>query len=266
MIDRMRDIINNTAPSKQLGMLREFLQCVMLRALHEHHHTNRLAFVGGTALRLIFNLPRFSEDLDFSLVDKKNYDFKTILSNMKHAFAKSKLDVEVKFKEKKTVQSGWFSFPRLLHEMNLSRDPRRKLSIKIEVDSNPPRGAHIGRRVINRHFPLALVHYDLPSLFAGKLHAILTRAYIKGRDYYDLVWYLTRHNDVVPNLEMLNTALKQTGWQRMCITEATWHMEIKKCIERADWEAIVADVSPFLEDERDIDAMKLEYVLPLLER
>lgn len=264
MMDRMRDIVKNTAPPKQLGTLREFLQCMMLRALHEHHYTNRLAFVGGTALRLIFDLPRFSEDLDFSLIDKEGYDFKAILSDMKHAFSNSGLDVEVKLKGKKTVQSGWFSFPHLLHEMNLSRDPRRKLSIKVKVDTNPPHGAHNDRRVINRHFPLALVFHDLPSLFAGKLHAILTRQYIKGRDYYDLVWYLTRHKDIVPNIEMLNAALEQTGWRGARITEATWHLEIRKRIERADWKKIVADVSPFLEDERDIDAMTLEYVLPLL--
>jgi predicted nucleotidyltransferase component of viral defense system len=263
MKDRIKAVVEKSNPQIRLGILREFLQCVLLRNLHAHHHFNRIAFVGGTALRLIYDLHRFSEDLDFSLTGKEDLDFEEMLRDAKRAFGAEGVDVEVKAKDQKTVHVGWFSFPRLLYEMGISSDPRRKLSIKLDVDTNPPPGAHTEQHLINRHFPFALVAYDLPSLFAGKLHAVLTRAYTKGRDYYDLVWYLTRHKNVAPNIELLNAALDQTGWQGPRITPSTWKSEVQKHIEHADWKAIVRDVSPFLEDERDLEAMKFEYVIPL---
>lgn len=264
MKDRLRSILDNARPHDRLGVLREFLQCVMLRAIHERHRFENIAFVGGTALRLIYDIPRFSEDLDFSLIQKKGHDFKKMLSEIKQAFSEEGMDVEVKVKREGIVQNGWFSFPHLLHEIGLSVHPRQKLSIKIEIDTNPPTGARIERSLVNRHFPLAIAHYDMPSLFAGKLHALLQRAYVKGRDYYDLVWFMTKQKTVEPNMTLLNAALKQTEWKGDILTLENWRQVVRERIEGVDWNIVVNDVSPFLEDERDLDAMKLDYVLPLL--
>jgi Nucleotidyl transferase AbiEii toxin, Type IV TA system len=265
MKDRLKAVLEGQPAHRLPGLMREFLQCMALRVLHEHHHFGEMAFVGGTALRLIYGLPRFSEDLDFSLVEEAEINMGKLMGEMNAFFAASGIAVESSLKKKEAVCAGWLSFPKLLHEMGVSRDPRRVLSIKLEIDCRPPSGAHVERRLINRHFPLAVVHYDLPSLFAGKLHAVLTRPYVKGRDFYDLVWYRTRHVDLVPNLDFLNAALRQTGWKGDALRPETWRPTVKGRIARVDWSAIVRDVSPFLEDEGDLTAMTLEYVVPLFE-
>lgn len=263
MKDRLRAVIEGSGEHLRPSLVREFLQCMALRALHEGHDFGRIAFVGGTALRLAHGLPRFSEDLDFSLVEGQALDFERIAVEISRHYAASGIDVHTSRKEKGAVKILWLKFPKLLHEMGVTRDPRRVLSIKLEIDSRPPCGAAIERRLVNRHFPVAIVLYDLPSLFAGKLHAILTRAYVKGRDFYDLVWYRTRQPGLEPNFTLLNAALAQTGWQGEEILPVNWRRIVKGRIAEVDWEAIVRDISPFLEDEGDLKAMRLEYVLPL---
>lgn len=263
MRDRLRSVLDGSPEHLRPGLIREFLQCMALRALHEGHDFGCIAFVGGTALRLAYGLPRFSEDLDFSLVEGRALDFERIADEISRHYAASGVDADISRKEKGAVRSLWLKFPKLLHEMGVTSDLRRILSIKLEVDGNPPHGAMTERRLINRHFPIAVVLHDLPSLFAGKLHAVLTRAYVKGRDFYDLAWYRTRHADLVPNLTLLNAALVQTGWKGAEVDAKNWRHIVRERIEVVDWNEIVRDVSPFLEDEGDLKSMRLEYVLPL---
>lgn len=263
MKDRLLAVVNGEDAGRRPGALREFLQCMALRALHEGHDFGGIAFIGGTALRLIFGLPRFSEDLDFSLVKKEGFDLARLESEVGGIYAASGIEVEMSRRSVRAVQSLWLKFPGILHYAGVTTDPRRVVSIKLEVDTDPPEGARIERRLINRHFPIAVVHYDLPSLFAGKLHAVLTRQYVKGRDYFDLVWYRTRHPDLIPNLTLLNAALLQTGWNGEKVTEGNWRRAVRDRIRGVDWGLIVRDVSPFLEDARDLDSMRLEFVLPL---
>lgn len=97
----------------------------------------------------------------------------------------------------------------ILKEVGLAGVPEQKLSIKFEIDSNPPCGGVSEVGIINRHAMFALRYYDLPSLMAGKIHALITRKYAKGRDWYDLVWYRARRPAVEPNLEFLQNALDQ---------------------------------------------------------
>lgn len=263
MKDRLRDLVGREPAHRRAGVMREFLQCMALRVLHTSHDFGPLAFIGGTALRLLFDLPRFSEDLDFSLMERGAVDFDRLSQALERMYTDSGIAVETRWRSVRAVQSFWLKFPHLLHEVGVSRDPRRVLSIKLEVDCNPPAGAVVERHLINRYFPLALVHFDLSSLFAGKLHAVLTRPYVKGRDYYDLVWYRTRHPKLVPNINLLNTALRQTKWKGKGVDETNWKSIVGDRIRGVDWDAIVRDVSPFLEDEGDLEAMTLEYVLPL---
>ena len=265
MKDRLLAVVNGEDPVRRPGALREFLQCMALRALHDGHDFGNIAFIRGTALRLIFGLPRFSEDLDFSLVKKVGFDLAKLESEVGRVYEASGIEVEMSRRSVRTVQSLWLKFPGLLHYAGVTPDPRRVVSIKLEVDTDPPEGANIERRLINRHFPIAVVHYDLPSLFAGKLHAVLTRQYVKGRDYFDLVWYWTRHADLVPNFNLLNSALSQTKWDGGTVTEGNWRRKVLDRIRGVDWDTVVRDVSPFLEDVRDLDSMRLEFVLPLFE-
>ncbi len=246
-------------------LVREYLQARILESLQGNGAFLRWAFVGGTALRFLFSIPRFSEDLDFSLITPgKDADFKPAAVEIKRAFEREGYSIDVKVSEKRTVSFAWVRFPGLPHEVGISSHAARVLSIKMELDTNPPAGAQIENSVVRRHVTLNLCHYDKSSLLAGKIHAVLSRSWAKGRDLYDLVWYLADRTWPAPNLDLLNAALEQTGWNGPRVTEANWRKQLKNRIESLDWEKARADVKPFLERERDLDLVKKDILIGLL--
>jgi hypothetical protein len=130
--------------------------------------------------------------------------------------------VELKVSDQKTVRSAFVRFPGLLYELGLSGQQSEVLAVKIEVDTNPPAGAGLATTVVRRFVVLQLQHHDKASLLSGKLHAILQRAYTKGSDLYDLLWYLSDPTWPQPNLTLLNNALAQTHWQGETLTVVNW--------------------------------------------
>ena len=130
--------------------------------------------------------------------------------------------------------------------------------MKLEVDTNPPKGAGLATTVIRRFVVLQLQHYDRPSLLAGKLHAILQRAYSKGRDVYDLLWYLSDPSWPAPNLTLLNNALAQTNWSGGLLSEENWKQQVWKRLQTLNWTGIVDDVRPFVEPSFDLNLLRLE--------
>lgn len=250
---------------RRLNVMREYLQMYVLRTFQDTGYFQKLAFVGGTALRFLFDLPRFSEDLDFSLENRAGYDFRSLLNRSKRALNDAAYEVDVKFNEGRAVHNAFLKFPELLHLANLSHREGQNLSIKIEIDTRPPKGAVLSNTLINRYFPLNFWHYDLASLFAGKVHAILSRPYVKGRDYYDLAWYLTRHKGLEPNFVQLNAALEQTEkGDAVVVDSGNWKGLLFDVLGDTDWDAIVRDVSPFLERVGDMDYFSVEAITKLL--
>ena len=130
---------------------------------------------------------RFSEDLDFSLVKKEDYSFSRMNDDLLKALALAGLKAESKPKSERTVHSTMLRFPGVLKAIGLSPLESQKLSIKLEVDTNPPKGGHVQTRIIQRAYVFNVAHFDLPSMFATKLHACFYRTYLKGRDYYDFI-------------------------------------------------------------------------------
>ncbi len=118
--------------------------------------------------------------------------------------------------------------------------------------------------VVRRHIILNLRHHDKASLLAGKLHAFLARRYVKGRDIYDLIWYLSDRTWPEPNLELLNNALAQTGWQGPQVTAGNWRQLVAQRVEMLDWKQVAADVEPFLERPADLGLLKRESLTSLL--
>jgi predicted nucleotidyltransferase component of viral defense system len=246
-------------------LVREYLQARALESLQDDGVFLRWAFVGGTALRFLFAIPRFSEDLDFSLLAPgADPGFRSAMTTVRRGFEREGYRVEVKVSDQKTVAAAWVKFPGLLHEIGLSPRVTQTLSIKVEVDKNPPAGACIETSVVRRHVTVHLCHHDKSSLLAGKLHAILTRSWTKGRDLYDLVWYLAERTWPAPNLDLLNSALAQTGWKGATMTAANWREQIRQRTETLDWERARADVRPFLERQRDIDLVRQGILAKLL--
>ena len=245
--------------------LREYLQAFVLRSFHESEAFRPLAFVGGTALRFLHNLPRFSEDLDFSLVSAQGYAGQEWLAKVKRDLTLAGFEAQVTWNDRKAVHTGWVRLAGLLHDAGLSAMPEEKLAIKLEIDTRPPDGARVERRVVTRHVTFLLQHYDLPSLLAGKLHAAITRKYAKGRDWYDLVWYLSQRPPVAPNLTLLQNALDQTQGAGRYDANA-WKELVRERLAALNLQAVGADVGPFLERPQDAALLTRENLEGLLGR
>ncbi len=252
------------APGERLNVLREFLQATILRSLHESEAFQALSFVGGTALRFIYDLQRFSEDLDFSVESITSYDPRSFVKRLQRDLELAGFDADVSWNDGKTVHVGWVRVGDLLQSVGLAPTPGQKLAIKIEADTNPPAGAVTANRLVNRHFLVAFRHHDLASLMAGKVHALIARPYPKGRDWYDLLWYRTRAEPVDPNLPLLQAALDQT--QGTGLFDAhNWRTYVRGRLDTHDARVLRDDVSPFLERRSDADLITSEHLLQVLQ-
>ncbi len=253
-------------PAQARNVTREYLQARILGSLQRAGAMIPLAFHGGTALRFLFASARYSEDLDFALEQTRTqYDFRAYLRAIRAEFAAEGYAVQLKVSDQKIVHSAFVRFPGLLHELGLSPHRDEVFSVKIKVDTNPPAGAVLATSVIRRHVTLQLQHHDRASLLAGKLHAILQRPYVKGRDLYDLLWYLSDPHWPAPNLTLLNNALQQTGWTGGPLTEDNWRKAVRSQLQTVAWERVVSDVRPFLEPGADPTLLTLENMTRVLE-
>lgn len=255
---------SKTGYSAKLNALREYLQAYILKIFQEEKMFQSAAFMGGTALRFLHNLPRFSEDLDFSLERKKSYSFVEILKKVKRELTLAGYEISISYKDQKIVEMATVKFEGLMREAGLSPLARQKFSVKIEIDTKPPVGAVLKTEIANKFFPIAFLCHDLASLFAGKLTALLTRKYTKGRDFFDLGWYLSRWRDLVPNLALLQNGLRQASWKEPLPTESTWKELIYGVVERTDWKKVKGDVENFLENPSDLSVFTKENVLQLV--
>lgn len=267
MKDHLRQLIDGThGDLLKACVAREYLQARILRCLQEDGLFMRWVFLGGTALRFLFSIPRYSEDLDFSTVEPaKLVGFQKALRRIQATFEAEGYTLGIKVKEQKTVLSAFIRFSGLMYELGLSPHLSQNLSIKIELDTNPPAGAMMDSTLVRRHVTLNLYHHDKASLLAGKLHALLCRSWVKGRDLYDIIWYLTDRSWPEPNIPFLNASLAQMGWSGPEITPDTWRGVLKDRLISIDVEKARTDVLPFLERERDIDLLTLDNVLRLLQ-
>ncbi|MBI3269648.1 MAG: nucleotidyl transferase AbiEii/AbiGii toxin family protein [Planctomycetes bacterium] len=250
-------------PNRRLNLLREYLQAKVLRSLHESEAFLCLSFVGGTALRLLFGLPRFSEDLDFTLGPAQGYRGEEWMEKVKRDLLLAGFDAQVTWNDRKTVHAAGIRIGELLHLVGLTPLPRQKLSIKLEIDTRPPGGAGTERRVVERHGMFVLRHDDLPSLMAGKLHALLARKYPKGRDWYDLIWYRAQRPPIEPNLTLLQHALDQTEGAGK-YKGSQWPRQVAKRAAVLDFDKLAEDVLPFLERPGEATLITRENVLSLL--
>lgn len=259
MKEYLADLVNQTnTPLEGRNLVREYLQARILESLQKSGAMIPLAFHGGTALRFLFSHGRYSEDLDFALEgNRERYDFRDYLKAIRSDLSPEGYQIEIKVNDQKTVNSAFIRFPGLLYEMGLSPMSSEVLAVKVEVDTNPPKGAGLSTTVVRRFVVLQLHHHDKPSLLSGKLHAILQRSYTKGRDIYDLLWYLSDPTWPAPNLILLNNALAQTKWTGELLTEKNWKKEVWKRLIALNWSGIVDDVRPFVEPSFNLNLLSL---------
>ncbi len=251
--------------------IREITQEVILAALSRTGFFGHALFQGGTCLRVFHGLNRFSEDLDFILNDPDpGFDLGPFLNGIVtelHAFG-YRPEINDRSSSDSTVKKAFIkddSLGKLVQFSYTARTgPAKKIRIKIEVDVNPPAGTGTELHYLDFPFVASVAVQDPPSLFAGKIHALLCRRYDKGRDWYDFLWY-TAHRTRV-NYVFLSSALMQLGpWKGdtlRCDTEWVGR-ELSKKIKQIDWGAIVADVRDFvpISEHRSLELWSSELFL-----
>lgn len=257
----------------EINALKEIFQEIALAALSRADFFKYAAFQGGTCLRILHGLQRFSEDLDFVLKENQNdFDWKIFLKNMTEEFSSFGIDVEVQDRSKmdRVVQSAFLKEKSIGQIMTFPRSSSVGLiKIKIEIDTNPPPGSHYEVKYLDFPFAFGITTQDLPSLFAGKSHALLCREYIKGRDWYDFLWYVSRK--IIPNFELLTHALNQMGpWQNKNLTvDAKWYVKtLRERIKAIDWKAAKQDVARFLkpQEQKSLEVWGEEFFLDRMEK
>ena len=233
---------------------KEIVQEIALYALWRADFFDIALFQGGTSLRILHRLPRFSEDLDFMLRSPNSeFDWAPYLKILVEVFAQFglKLDAQPKERMDKAVREAVLKDDSIASQLYLTfagTRRRRTIRIKLEIDTNPPPGSGEASTFLDFPADYEVRHQDLPSNLALKIHALLCRGYLKGRDWYDFSWYVS--NGVSPNLTHLQAALIQTGpWagQADLKIDMLWlEGTLRNAIATIDWKAAADDVRRFL--------------------
>lgn len=264
---------------EELNAIREILQELILAGLSRTDFFTKAAFHGGTQLRIFEGIRRYSEDLDFALLSTdRTFSLKGYLDKVAKELESVGVRLEVKDKSKAdgAVKKGFLKTDSLvglleLHFVGGSGTPGTpaKTSIKLEVDANPPKGADYCVRSCLFPYPAGIRCFDRASSFAGKLHALLCRDYVKGRDWFDLIWYASVGAQA--NHSLLSSALDQQGpWAgQQVVADRHWvRRELLSVIDRMDWTAAREDVRRFVytSDRPSLDLWSKDFFTALVDR
>lgn len=258
----------------QKNAMKEIMQEIVLCGLSRAGFFQKAAFYGGTALRIFYGLDRFSEDLDFSLLAADpDFDLAAYFPVLEKEVRAFGLRVTIQEKEKtkeSTIRSAFLKGNTKEHlllfyaDENLAGSVARSevIKIKFEVDINPPEYAGFEHKYRLLPTPYEVKLYDMPSLFAGKIHAVLCRAWksrIKGRDLYDYVFYLSRGSAV--NQKHLRARLLQTGFISKdveCTLPELRHMLYER-FDTIDFRQAKQDVEPFIRDTASLNMWNADF-------
>ncbi len=276
-IERINSFLNSLdrqAHDRQylINCTKDYLQLYVLEFIYNSQMYRDFIFTGGTALQKCFGLDRMSEDIDIDspiAVDHEVF-VETIREHFQNKYRYSGLQTSIKGKQKKI----YLKFP-VLRDLDLSKSNESDQAyVKVEIVGVISENYKTRISVINRHNVNVLVkHYELPDLFAGKLHAVLTRTYFKGskneitfkgRDYYDLLWFLNRN--VRPNMERLNDLLEGSG-DSTCSPDELKE-QLKQRVHAISAGAFLFDVQHFFQNSSYIKQIAENYkeiVLPLID-
>ena len=253
LIQTRLDSYKATGPVEEAQATKEILQEVALYSLWRAGFFEVAAFQGGTSLRILHKLPRFSEDLDFILKEPDpDFDWNSYLDKLlsglqefglqSEALDKSRMDQRVK---KALLKDNSVSNQLDLAFFRGNED--QKLKIKLEIDVNPPEGSGYDYSYLDFPLDFEICHQDLSSNFSLKIHALLCRQYLKGRDWYDFNWYVKQN--IQPNFVHLQAALYQYGpWEGQTLTvDNNWlNKTLLEKVAAINWTEAAKDVSRFL--------------------
>lgn len=227
-------------PWQDRNILLEYLQTQILKALSLSTFNESLSFMGGTCLRFAYGINRFSEDLDFDLVKKETFDIEELMDAIRGRLELQGFQVDARTKTTENIHIVFFRFKNVLQEFGLNAEENEKILIKFEINFDPYKSIHTETKFsdsFNERFPM-LVN-SLETLFAQKVVAIIFRPYQKGRDFYDLVWFLSQR-DIEPNYEIFKE-------KDLAINNRQELIEfLKDQAQKSDLEQAAKDVERFL--------------------
>ena len=247
--------------------LHEVMQQITLAGLYRGGFFDKAAFYGGTCLRIFYGMQRFSEDMDFSLLQADdNFQLENYFDAIISEFQTIGRYITITKKEKKTETNVESAFLKDNTEVyNLSFSTEKQIKIKIEVDTQPPADFATEYKLLMLPFSFMVRCYTLPNLYAGKMHALLFRNWktrVKGRDWYDFEWYI--RNNVASNFNHLQKRTAQiSGLNEQNFTPEVFISMLKNRIENTNIEMVKNDVRPFLKNPQEMEIWSTEYFLQL---
>ena len=284
MHEAIRPMLDRYAPETRddyVNALREILQELALLGLWRSKFFEHAAFYGGTALRVLYGLDRYSEDIDFSLLaPDPEFSLGQYGESLLREIGSFGFSVEFEHREptqQTAIESAFLKAHTLKQLLVIEADAERfpglhlgsALRIKLEVDTDPPGGFETESRYLLQPIPFAVRVYSLPDLFAGKLHAILCRRWqtrVKGRDWYDIVWYAGRHPQV--RLSPLEERMRQSGDYRdeTPLTRGRLMELLRQAVDQLDVGRAQDDVVRFVRDPRTIDVWSRDFFCEVVQR
>ncbi|RZJ86860.1 MAG: nucleotidyl transferase AbiEii/AbiGii toxin family protein, partial [Chryseobacterium sp.] len=246
--------------------LREIMQEIALAGLNRAGFFERAAFYGGTALRIFYGLDRFSEDLDFSLLaSDPDFSLEKYQDAIINEFAALGMQVSISEKKKtanSTINSAFLKSETIWKELVLEGiipqsglKEVASIKIKIEVDKNPPLGFSTEEKLLLQPFSFYVKCLSLPDLFAGKMHDLLFRKWgtnVKGRDWYDMEWYIKKGYTLNLKHFMLR-AIDSGDWNEETMNEEQFRKLLKEKIERVNMDFVKADISRFIKNPKVLE-------------
>lgn len=270
---------NPSNEEETLAAMREIMQEIALAALSRTDFFKKAAFYGGTALRIFHGLDRYSEDLDFSLLVKEpNFSLQPYFNVIHEEFESLGIRVSIREKEKRfktPIESAFLKSDTIWQELVLEDiikqhgiKSNRSIKIKIEIDRVPPLDFETEEKLLVKPFSFYVNCFDLSSLFAGKLHALLFRKWknrVKGRDWYDIEWYIKK-GIALNKKHFLLRAIETKDWKEDQISEEQILDLLKQKIDAVSFKAVKEDVRKFIKDDQQLEIWRASYFNDLVER
>lgn len=261
---QMLSAYEQTTEQQKRNATFEVNQQIILAGLYNGGFFDVAAFYGGTCLRIFHNLQRFSEDMDFSLLAPNDeFDFTQYFQPIVDEFAMVGREVEIKKKDKKSfakVESAFLKDNTDVYDVTFQTE--KSVKIKIEVDTQPPLKFDTEQKLLLLPRSFMVRCFTLPDLFAGKMHALVYRAWknrVKGRDWYDFEWYV-RHGIPLDFTHLHERALQ---FNQEDISEESFLEKLKERLSTADLNQVKSDVLPFVRNPKELDIWSNDYFLQL---
>lgn len=260
---------NDGGSTATMNAEQEVCQKIALAGLHRGGFFDHAAFYGGTCLRMFYGLPRFSDDMDFSLTQKRDdIHLENYFDAIREEFNLAGFDITITKKEKKAfgkVESAFLKENTEAYDIKFQT--KKTVKVKIELDTDPPLLFNTEQKLLMQPYSFMVRCFTLPDLYAGKMHALVYRAWqrrVKGRDWFDFEWYV--RNGVPLSFRHLQERIRE--FNEAIVSPEEFMDQLRKKIVETDIENVKQDVIPYIEpnQQRDLDIWSNEYFLMLADK